>query len=1181
MRIHKSSSLSLLFIISLVIGVSEALVMLLLDLLSHWSLVFSSIQLAVLDAVLLTILSSPLICWFALRPLEKALAREHERTTEQIRMNAEFRNVVDKHSLVSITDIQGNITYVNDRFCEVSGYTKAELMGKTHRLVNSGYHDQAFIQSMWQTLAQGESWQGQFCNRRKDGQLYWVDSTIAPLLDKNGKPCQYLSIRRDMTELKEKTAKLEQFKHALDASHEMALITDTKGRIKYANPVLCQFTGWHKSALLGQQASLLDSVNTDADVLVAMQQKLLKGDSWSGRLLNKRKGIAPLPIAGQTTPVDPLEYWVDVNITPIHDAEGDLTGYVQIQRDITAQVQAEAAAQLEVADTNARLAISVALQQSAPIHERLSNVLDILFGLKAFDLQRKGGIFLQAKDGDYLDMFVLQGEFSEEFIRREQRIPLGACLCGRAAISGEFIVSDDCFCDPRHDHYFDGMQAHGHYIVPIMSGDTVLGILFLYTDPYPDQSESRINMLTQIGNLIALALLHEQAQVALEMARDAALQTSKTKSDFLSNMSHEIRTPMNGVLDMLDILKDTEMSREQFDLVETAANSAEALLTIINDILDFSKLEAGKVELEHIDFNLPVLIEEVCVLHATGAHAKNIELNCYVPVDLPRWWQGDPTRTRQVLNNLLSNAIKFTEQGEISVKVTAAPTIENNMRLRFEVRDTGIGMTPEQQGHLFQVFTQADSSTSRRFGGTGLGLSISKNLVELMGGIIGVESEPGQGTCFWFSLNMAMVEHKQADSQLLDLEDKRALIVDDNATNRTILEYYLSHWGMRVNSVGSGSAALSVLLAAQSKLEPYDIVLTDLHMPDMGGMDLARAMNAIPAIAKTPRMLLSSGGVANEAELKALGIALSMLKPVRQTQLYDALLSTLQLNSPAAPANSQAMPPKAISSLADYSSQRILVAEDNLVNQKVVIAMLAKFKIKPDLAENGLIALDLIEKQTYDLVLMDCQMPIMDGYAATRTIRAHELANASQARTPIVALTAHATAEAKETCLSAGMDDYLSKPLKFNELAQVLDRWLGALSGVPEIAKPTGSSINSQAKTDNASWWDEAAALKLIDNDLELLEQLIQIFIDNVPEQLTTLKSALDNNNLEALANAAHTIKGMAGNFLAESATTLAAELESSARANKDADFSLMTSQLTTALECLMSELQQRIGVKS
>jgi len=602
-----------------------------------------------------------------------------------------------------------------------------------------------------------------------------------------------------------------------------------------------------------------------------------------------------------------------------------------------------------------------------------------------------------------------------------------------------------------------------------------------------------------------------------------------------------------------------------------------SLLTIINDILDFSKLEAGKVELEHIDFNLPVLIEEVCALHASRAHTKNLELNCYVPVDLPRWWQGDPTRTRQVLNNLLSNAIKFTEQGEISVKVIATPTIENTMRLRFEVRDSGIGMTPEQQERLFQAFTQADSSTARRFGGTGLGLSISKNLVELMGGMIGVESEPEQGTCFWFSLNMATVEHKNPESQLLDLSGNRALIVDDNATNRTILEHYLTHWGMSVDSVDSGSAALSTLLAAQGQLEPYDIVLTDLHMPDMDGLDLARAIGATPAIANTPRMLLSSGGLGNEAELKASGITFSMLKPVRQTQLYDAMLSTLQLNSPAPTKKGNSIVNQESKELPNYSSTRVLVAEDNLVNQKVVLAMLAKFKIKPELAKNGLIALDLMEKQAYDLVLMDCQMPIMDGYEATRTIRGHELANANLARTPIVALTAHAAAEAEATCLSSGMDDYLSKPLNLNKLAEALKHWLGEKTASSDMPNPAETIISPQPKANTASW-NKVAALKLIDNDLELLNELIQIFIETMPEQLTALNAALENNNIEALANAAHTVKGMVSNFLAEPATTLAAELEKSARANKETDLSLMTIQLSIAINLLMSEFLQRSG---
>ncbi len=1176
----KNNFISLLIIISMVIGFSEALVMLLLDMM-HRNMVFTPVQEAILDAVLLTGLSAPLLWWLALRPMEKRLAYEHARAAEQARLNSELRTVLDMHALVSITDIQGNIIYVNDKFCEISGFTHDELIGQNHRIVKSGYHDKTYIENMWLTIAGGESWQGEFCNRRKDGRFYWVDSTIVPLLDENGKPRQYISIRRDITETKENEAKLMQLKQALDASQDMVLITDSSGYIQYVNPALCQFTGWNESALIGEPPSLFDTANTNRERLTAMQQKLRNGESWSGRLLNRRRGMPPVRIAGQAIPADPLEYWADINVTPVLDAEGRMSGFVQIQRDVSAQVEREAVMKLEAADTNARLAISLALQQPLPIKKRLTEVMEILFDLQAFELQRKGGIFLKAQDEDYLHMFMLHGKFSEEFIRREQRIPLGACLCGRAANSGEIIVSDDCFCDPRHEHQFDGMQPHGHYIVPIVSGQSILAILFLYTDPYPIQSESRITMLSQVGDLIALAMLQEQAQAALATARDAALQASQTKSDFLSNMSHEIRTPMNGVLGMLDILKDTEMSREQCDLVETAANSAESLLKIINDILDFSKLEAGKFELEHIRFNLPSLVEEVCTLQAARAHAKALELNCYIPVDLPRWWQGDPTRIRQVLINLVGNAIKFTEQGEISVKVIPAANIETPNGLRFEVRDTGIGIAPEQQARLFQAFSQADSLTARRFGGTGLGLSISKNLVELMGGVIGIESAPGQGACFWFNLPFMPVDQTQVESQLFDLVGKRALVVDDNATNRTILEHYLNHWGMAVHSVDNGPAALTAMVAAAENTEPFDLLLLDLHMPGMDGLALARAICETPTIAATPRLLLTSGGYGHEAELKALGIAQSLLKPVRQSQLYEAILNTLLLNSKTLTPKDRGTANSAIYTAPNYSGKRILVAEDNPVNQKVVLAMLAKFQLKPDLAENGQMALDLMAKQPYDLVLMDCQMPIMDGYEATRIQRGREISKRTLSRLPIVALTAHATTEARdEICLTAGMDDYLSKPINRNELTEVLMRWMGAVQTSNTASQPLETGI-SQTPACESECWDESATLKFIEGDEELLGELIQLFIENVPKRLAELHSSLVKNDLDALANAAHAIKGMTGSFFAEPATSLASELEYSARHAKDAELRLITAKLTEAVTQLIVAFQQRQGLDS
>jgi signal transduction histidine kinase/CheY-like chemotaxis protein len=702
-------------------------------------------------------------------------------------------------------------------------------------------------------------------------------------------------------------------------------------------------------------------------------------------------------------------------------------------------------------DTQARLAIANILQQAIPLKERCQLVLSILFKIQSLQLQQKGGVFLREASEERLELFVLQGNFSEEFIEKEQSIVLGSCLCGRAAASGELMVSDDCFCDPRHEHTFIDMQAHGHYIVPLILSEQALGVLFLYTDPYPVKNDSRLTMLKQVGEMLALAVLQEQAKLAVEQARDLALRMALAKSEFLANMSHEIRTPMSGVLGMLDILRDTELSRDQSELVETAHVSAEALLVILNDILDFSKLEAGRIEIEHIDFNLATLIEEVCSLLAVPAHAKGLDLNCFIPVELPHSWTGDANRIRQVLTNLIGNAVKFTKEGDVSVAVSYQTNPDDRKTLLFEVRDTGIGISPETQARLFKTFTQADSSTSRRFGGTGLGLSISKILVELMDGTIGVNSELGKGACFWFSLPLEPVENEIQLPELIDLKGKRALVVDDNANNRFILEHYVTSWGMTVLSVENASDALVALMEATQSAKPFEILLSDLQMPVMDGLALARTICEIPAIAGTPRLLLTSGGIGSEADYKALGFSQCLTKPVRQLQLFDAIVKALRpvkLKSETPVNTDNSKVTETISNKEawpDYSHKRVLVAEDNRVNQKVILAMLARFHLKPDLAENGQIALDRLAQQHYDLVLMDCQMPIMDGYEATTRLRELELATNST-RTPVIALTAHATLEARETSLAAGMDGHLSKPISRNELADILARWLDPLA---------------------------------------------------------------------------------------------------------------------------------------
>ncbi len=1187
----KHNFLALLSIVITVISVSETLVILLLDAIHQWGLVLSPLQNTVFNVALLTALGSTLLWFLAVRPLAFQAVQERRAS------NRELLDALENHVLVSIADVQGRIVYANDMFCKVSGYAQNELLGQDHRIVNSGHHDQDYMRNMWRTIAGGQVWRGEFCNRRKDGELYWVDSTIAPVLDELDKPKQYISIRRDTTTRKANELKLTALKRALDASSEMILITNAEGLIQYANPALCLFTGWTEDSLMGQKPYVLDSPTADQQTLSEMQSRLRCCEAWSGRLRGRRRDCAQgyendsrssgqtlLSRSGQASE-DTLEYWAKTNITPILTANGTLSGYVQIQHDVSKQVEQEAALQVESDDTAARLAISEALHQSLSLEQRFVQVLDILFDLKAFDLQRKGCVFLRVQDDDYLERFVAlgpnvaegHGEFGSVFISQEQRIAFGDGLCGQVAVSRKLIVSDECCCDKQ--------QSHGHYTVPIASGEEILGVLFIFTDPYPFQSEPRIAMLKEIGEMIALALLQHQANTSLEAARDAALQVAQAKTEFLANMSHEIRTPMNGVLGMLDLLQDTQLSREQWDLIDIAANSAESLLTIINDILDFSKLEAGKIELEQIEFNLPDLVEEVCTLLSSRAHGKGLELNCFLPPNLPLRWQGDPTRIRQVLTNLIGNAVKFTEQGEVSVKVSASPVGETLVStnaakaaptLRFEVIDTGIGISAETQARLFQAFSQADSTTSRRYGGTGLGLSISKDLIVLMNGNIGVESTLGLGANFWLTLPLMPVD-SDAPVPQANFTDKRALIVDDNATNRMILTHYLSNWGFTLGEADNGPAALIELEAAVLRNQPYDLLLSDMQMPGMDGFALARAIIEKPAIADTPRILLSSGSIGSEFERLASGFAQSLLKPVRQSQLFDAIITVLQL-----PGQKEAPVAKVKEALLDYSGKRVLVVEDNKVNQKVILAQLAKFQLKPDLANNGQVALDQLERQAYDLVFMDCQMPVMDGYEATRALRERE---DGKTHTPITALTAHASVGEREKCLSAGMDDYLSKPVNRADLAVVLARWMGlpsASESAPIMQDSVGEKEIPLTKGEVEDrgiptvCWDESTALKRLDDDHDLLTEMIDLFLEEAPVQLTELSSALSQADFLALADAAHAIKGMAGHFCAEKIISLAVKLEHSARNGVDADFQSMVNELTQATMDLVENLLQR-----